>query len=96
MVSEVGEQNVHKVGSKWTRVLPAVYDESLSYDEVLNKLCYKVNELIDYINKTSTQDILPKNDDGTINWGSKGDFAVSNGVNSLEWFTMKNGSEVRY
>ena len=92
----MGKKYGHRVGSKWTRVLPTVYDDSLSYNEELNKLCEKVNEIIDYINNSTTQDILPKNEDGTINWGSKGDFAISNGVNSLEWYQMINGSEVRY
>lgn len=31
------------------KILPLVYDESLSYYEVLNKVVYKVNEVIDYV-----------------------------------------------
>lgn len=32
------------------KVLPLVYDDSLSYYEVLNKLTNKINEMIEYIN----------------------------------------------
>ena len=31
------------------KILPLVYDESLSYYEVLNKVVYKVNEVIGYV-----------------------------------------------
>lgn len=31
------------------KILPLVYDESLSYYEVLNKVVYKVNEVIEYV-----------------------------------------------
>lgn len=32
-------------------ILPLVYDESLSYYEVLSKLIHKVNEIVDHVNK---------------------------------------------
>lgn len=87
---------MHRIGSKYSNVLPAVYNDALSYDEQLSKLCYKVNEIIGYLNKGNDGNILPTNEDGSINWGKKGDFAISNGVNSLEWIALQNGSEVRY
>lgn len=31
------------------KILPLVYDESLSYYEVLNKVVFKVNEVIQYV-----------------------------------------------
>lgn len=31
-------------------VLPTVYDESLSYYEQINKLIYKMNEIINFVN----------------------------------------------
>lgn len=35
----------------YNKVLPLVYDDSLSYIEVLEKLRYKVNELVDYVDE---------------------------------------------
>ena len=35
-------------------VLPAVYDDVLSYEEWLSKVIYQINELTDYINNTMT------------------------------------------
>lgn len=32
------------------KVLPLVYDNSLSYYEVIDKLVFKVNEIIEYVN----------------------------------------------
>lgn len=40
---------------KWNRVLPAVYDDSLSQYELLCKLLYKVNEIITSSNSTGEQ-----------------------------------------
>lgn len=37
------------------KVLPLVYDNSLSYYEVLCKVTHKLNELIDALNKTNDQ-----------------------------------------
>lgn len=85
---------MHKIGSKWTPVLPTAYDNSLSYEEQICKMFNKINNIIDSIN--SNTDILPTNEDGTINWGNDGDFVVSNGVDKLKWVTIKNGSEVKY
>ena len=31
------------------KILPLVYDESLSYYEVLNRVAFKVNEVIEYV-----------------------------------------------
>lgn len=41
---------VHKFQFYCQKVLPLVYDESLSYYEVLNKLTYKVNEVVEQLN----------------------------------------------
>lgn len=39
-----------RVPPYWTqKILPLVYDDSLSYYEVLGKLIHKINELIGYI-----------------------------------------------
>lgn len=39
-----------KVPHWWTqKVLPLVYDDSLSYYEVLGKLIHKINEVIGYV-----------------------------------------------
>lgn len=35
-------------------VLPAVYDDVLSYEEYLSKVVYQINQLTDYVNKTMT------------------------------------------
>lgn len=40
---------------KWNKVLPAVYDDSLSQYELLCKLLYKVNEIITSSNSTGEQ-----------------------------------------
>lgn len=37
------------------KVLPLVYDDSLSYYETLGKVVKKVNELIDYVDKEYTK-----------------------------------------
>lgn len=39
------------------KILPLVYDESLSYYEVLNKVANKINEVIDYTNSILTDRI---------------------------------------
>lgn len=41
---------VHKFQFYCQKVLPLVYDESLSYYEVLNKLTFKVNEVVEQLN----------------------------------------------
>lgn len=41
---------VHKFNFYCQKVLPLVYDESLSYYEVLNKLTFKVNEVVEQLN----------------------------------------------
>lgn len=39
-----------KVPPYWTqKILPLVYDDSLSYYEVLGKLIHKINEVIGYV-----------------------------------------------
>lgn len=40
-----------------TMVLPTVYDESLSYYEHINKLIYKMNEIINFANGELTVEI---------------------------------------
>lgn len=40
---------------KTQAVLPTVYDESLSYYELLNKVIYKLNEVIDTVNAMTEQ-----------------------------------------
>lgn len=88
---------MHSIGSRWTHVLPSVYNNSLSYYENVCKLIEKVNECIEAINNMGgIEHVFPKKDDGTIDWGNDGDIAVSNGVDGLKWYTIKNGSEVRY
>lgn len=37
------------------KVLPLVYDDSLSYYEVLGKLTTKINEMINFFNENATQ-----------------------------------------
>lgn len=37
------------------KVLPSVYDDSLSYNEVLCKLTTKINEMINFFNENATQ-----------------------------------------
>lgn len=39
------------------KVLPLVYDQSLSYYEVLGKVTNKINELIDYIEDGYRQEV---------------------------------------
>lgn len=42
----------------WThKILPLIYDDSLSYYEVLAKVTAKINELIQYIDTTYTQEV---------------------------------------
>lgn len=85
----------HRVGSRWNCVLPVVYNNSLSYQENIDQLIYIVNQLREEV-KTLGTSILPTNADGTINWGKAGDFAVSNGVDRLEWETIENGNDIEY
>lgn len=40
---------------RWNKVLPAVYDDSLSQYEIMSKLLYTVNEIITATNDTGTQ-----------------------------------------
>ena len=35
----------HRIGSRWNCVLPAVYNNSLSYQENIDQLIYIVNQL---------------------------------------------------
>lgn len=39
------------------KVLPLVYDDSLSYYEVLDKVAHKLNELIEYFNEAVYQNV---------------------------------------
>lgn len=39
------------------KILPLVYDQSLSYYETLCKVVSKLNEVIDYVNTTVTNEI---------------------------------------
>lgn len=41
---------LQKLNLIMNQTLPATYDDSLSYYEVLSKICYEVNEIIDKIN----------------------------------------------
>lgn len=41
------------------KVLPLVYDDSLSYYEVLNKVVFKLNELIEYVTENIQELIMP-------------------------------------
>lgn len=85
---------MHRIGSRYNVVLPCVYDNSLSYGEQLGQLISKINECIDAVNQKVSY--FPTNADGTINWGSAGDFAVSNGKDGITWVKITNGSEVKY
>ena len=85
----------HRIGSRWNCVLPAVYNNSLSYQENIDQLIYIVNQLTEEVKSLGTS-ILPVNKDGSINWGKPGDFAVSNGVDRLEWETIQDGNELEY
>ena len=88
---------MHRIGSSWTNVLPSVYNNSLTHYENVCKLIEKVNECVEAINNMDgIEQVLPKKDDGTIDWGKDGDIAVSNGIDSIKWLTIKNGSEVKY
>ena len=43
----------------WThKILPLIYDDSLSYYEVLSKVTAKINEIIDYVQDTVTKEIV--------------------------------------
>lgn len=42
------------------KVLPLVYDDSLSYYEVLCKLTKKINELVEYLNEKIDADIADR------------------------------------
>lgn len=85
----------HRIGSRWNCVLPAVYNNSLSYQENIDQLIHKVNQLSEEVKNLGTS-ILPTNSDGSINWGNAGDFAVSNGVDRLEWETIEDGNDISY
>ena len=39
------------------KILPLVYDDSLSYYEVLNKMRAKINEIIDYVQENIEENI---------------------------------------
>lgn len=39
------------------KVLPTIYQDALSYDETLNKVCYALNALIDFFNGTLEQEL---------------------------------------
>lgn len=56
------------LGSYFNRVLPAVYDESLSYIEQLCKLKYKLNEIIKNINglESGLPDYIKQTIDATL------------------------------
>lgn len=49
---------IHKLICHITKVLPLIYDESLSYYETLCKLINKVNEIIEYTNKLTTDALV--------------------------------------
>lgn len=85
----------HRKGSRWNCVLPAVYINSLSYQENIDQLIYIVNQLSEEVKSLGTS-ILPINKDGSINWGKAGDFAVSNGVDRLQWETIEDGNDLEY
>lgn len=55
-------------------ILPLVYDDSLSYYEVLEKVTYLLNECIQKVNNIADPVIyMPKvNEDGTISWTNNG------------------------
>lgn len=85
----------HRIGSRWNCVLPAVYNNSLSYQENIDQLIHIVNQLSEEVKNLGTS-ILPTNSNGSINWGNAGDFAVSNGVDRLEWETIEDGNDISY
>lgn len=50
-MSKVGDHSKIKPFFFWSqKILPLVYDDSLSYYEVLNKVAFKLNEIIGVIN----------------------------------------------
>lgn len=55
---------MQKVKNYWCqKVLPLVYDDSLSYYEILTKLTTKINEVIEYINDNFKELIKSKIDE---------------------------------
>lgn len=66
-----------KINYDCPKILPLVYDESLSYYEVLCKLVDKVNDVIDFKNLTLITDTSYNEDTETLKFSIRGEDKIN-------------------